>query len=198
VAIEADELYTKLVEQGSAALASAKEKLASDDKFGGALEVISANRIYGSLTELKKDLVSAERELNKDPQLKEIVKQAEALDRALALAVQKNATTKKSGLNALGVVMTRYPGTPAAELAEAKLTELGGEVPSETSAGSTAATGEFRLWTDATGKFRIEAELVSVVDGKVMLKKKEGNVITVPLDKLSAEDQEFLKEKEAR
>src|SRR5256885_1360485 len=56
---------------------------------------------------------------------------------------------------------------------------------------------EGREWTDTTGKFKIEAELVAVRNGKVILEKPDGSVITVPLDKLSANDQAFLKAKEA-
>ncbi len=54
-----------------------------------------------------------------------------------------------------------------------------------------------REWTDVTGKFKIEAELVAIRNGKVILEKADGSVITVPLDKLSANDQAFLKAKEA-
>src|SRR5436305_5484135 len=53
-----------------------------------------------------------------------------------------------------------------------------------------------REWADVTGKFKIEAELVAVRNGKVILEKTDGTVITVPLDKLSAADQAFLKAKE--
>jgi hypothetical protein len=117
---------------------------------------------------------------------------------ALARAEQKNATTRKSGVNALGLVVTRYPGTPAASLAEAKLAELGEEVPA---AGSTPPTQPSpteaitRIWTDSTGKFRVEAELIAVAGGKVQLKKSDdGAVIAVPLDKLSEEDRRFLEQ----
>jgi mono/diheme cytochrome c family protein len=54
-----------------------------------------------------------------------------------------------------------------------------------------------REWADATGKFKVEAELVAVRSGKVILEKPDGSVISVPLDKLSAADQAFLKSKEA-
>jgi mono/diheme cytochrome c family protein len=54
-----------------------------------------------------------------------------------------------------------------------------------------------REWADATGKFKVEAELVAVRSGKVFLERRDGSVISVPLDKLSAADQEFLKSKEA-
>ena len=49
-----------------------------------------------------------------------------------------------------------------------------------------------RIWSNDSGKFRIEAEFVKVADGKVQLKRKNGEVITVPLDRLSKADQEFI------
>ncbi len=185
---EADALYAQLVEQGRAALVAAQEQLAGNDKFAGVLAVFTANRVFGNLVELKKDLVTAEREIGKDQSLKEIVKQAEALDRALAQA--GNKTTRKNAPAAFELVMTRFPGTPAAELAKTKLAELGVEKPAADAAIATASG--VRTWSDTTGKFRIEAELVKVEDGKVELKRKDGQNVTVPLDKLSKDDQDYL------
>jgi hypothetical protein len=56
-----------------------------------------------------------------------------------------------------------------------------------------AGNGLARTWTDSTGKFKIEAELVDVEDGKVRLKKDDGSIVTVPLIKLSAGDRAFLR-----
>lgn len=53
---------------------------------------------------------------------------------------------------------------------------------------------EMRTWRDASGKFEIEAALVSVKEESVTLKKKNGRTIRVPLKKLCAEDQSFLQE----
>jgi hypothetical protein len=50
-----------------------------------------------------------------------------------------------------------------------------------------------RRWSDATGKYHVNAELIGVENGKVQLKKSDGKVITIPLAKLSAQDQEALK-----
>jgi hypothetical protein len=57
-----------------------------------------------------------------------------------------------------------------------------------------AADQEMRTWHDATGKFEIEATLVSVKDQTVTLKKKNGRTIRVSLKKLSAEDQKYVQE----
>jgi len=49
-----------------------------------------------------------------------------------------------------------------------------------------------RVWTDSTGKFKIEAELVEILDDKVRLKKKDGQELTVPVNRLSVADQTFV------
>ncbi|MDZ7617548.1 MAG: SHD1 domain-containing protein, partial [Patescibacteria group bacterium] len=53
--------------------------------------------------------------------------------------------------------------------------------------------GVARTWTDTTGTYRIEAEFVDVVEGKVHLKRADGSVIAVPLDKLSDADRDHIK-----
>lgn len=48
-----------------------------------------------------------------------------------------------------------------------------------------------RIWNDATGDFSLEGEFVELKNGKVVIKKTDGKVISIALDKLSKEDQEF-------
>lgn len=49
-----------------------------------------------------------------------------------------------------------------------------------------------RMWRDATGKFSIEAKLLKIKDGAVLLEKPDGTTIVVPIAKLSQEDQAFV------
>ncbi len=51
-----------------------------------------------------------------------------------------------------------------------------------------------RNWQDSTGNFSVQAELVDVVDGKVWLKKQNGKVIKVPIERLSKKDQAYLED----
>lgn len=55
------------------------------------------------------------------------------------------------------------------------------------------AAPETRTWTDSTGTHTVEAQLVDVKDGKVHLKKIDGTVAVVPLEKLSEADQRFVR-----
>ena len=50
-----------------------------------------------------------------------------------------------------------------------------------------------RQWTDRSGSYSVEAELVKVEDGRVHLKKPDGKIVTVPQDRLSDVDQRYLK-----
>lgn len=59
--------------------------------------------------------------------------------------------------------------------------------------GDAAPTGDFRIWIDITGKFRIEAKFVAIENNAVKLVRKDGTSLNVPLAKLSEADREFAK-----
>lgn len=55
-------------------------------------------------------------------------------------------------------------------------------------------SAEVRKWTDITGKFSVEAELVEIQGKNVLLKRQDdGRVATVPIARLSKADQEYLR-----
>ena len=56
---------------------------------------------------------------------------------------------------------------------------------------------EMRIWTDSTGKFTIEASLVSFEDDTVKLQNKDGKVLTLAIDKLSEADKMYLSESDS-
>jgi hypothetical protein len=59
---------------------------------------------------------------------------------------------------------------------------------------AAAKNTDFRTWSDKSGKYQLEAQLVTRVDDKVVLKRHDnGELITLPIDKLSQLDQDFLK-----
>lgn len=51
---------------------------------------------------------------------------------------------------------------------------------------------ELRIWREVTGKFSVEATLVEKTSTDVVLRKKDGKIVTVPLTKLSPEDVDFV------
>jgi hypothetical protein len=51
-----------------------------------------------------------------------------------------------------------------------------------------------RTWSDASGKFTIEARLARQNSGNAFLERTDGKVVQVPIDRLSAADQTYLQE----
>ena len=49
-----------------------------------------------------------------------------------------------------------------------------------------------RAWVDNTGTFKIQGRLIAILDGKVRLLKDTGKTTTVPLNRLSAADREYV------
>lgn len=52
-----------------------------------------------------------------------------------------------------------------------------------------------RTWTDASGQFKIKADFVSYAAGQVKLKKADGSVIEIPMERLSEEDQKWIRKR---
>ena len=51
---------------------------------------------------------------------------------------------------------------------------------------------EYRTWTDASGKYTIEAEMTSIIGDKVSLKTRDGRTIQIPAADLSSNDRKFI------
>ena len=54
------------------------------------------------------------------------------------------------------------------------------------------ARTQMRTWKDDTGEFSVEASFEELTSAGVRLKRREGAVVTVPLQRLSSESREFL------
>jgi hypothetical protein len=61
-----------------------------------------------------------------------------------------------------------------------------------------SALAETRTWTDSTGKHKIEAEFIEILEGQVKLQRPDGKRVSLPLAKLSKPDQAYLKEEMKR
>lgn len=83
---------------------------------------------------------------------------------------------------------------------------LSAEAPSEEAATKSEAARllskvptpvvhEIREWTDSTGRFKIRARFVSYALGKLKLAKEDGSEIELQIDRLSEEDQAFVRAK---
>jgi SLA1 homology domain 1, SHD1 len=62
---------------------------------------------------------------------------------------------------------------------------------------AVAPLAQARTWTDATGRYTVEADLIAFNDHTVVIERADHELGAVPIDKLSAADHEYLKSKEA-
>ncbi|MEK6233079.1 MAG: SHD1 domain-containing protein, partial [Planctomycetales bacterium] len=76
--------------------------------------------------------------------------------------------------------------TPVAEASAERIAELTG------AAVARIKPQRYRVWTDAAGKFEIEAMLLGRRDAMVRLKRKDGPVIEAPIDQFSETDRSYL------
>jgi hypothetical protein len=63
-----------------------------------------------------------------------------------------------------------------------------------TAASGPVSDGTYRTWTDDSGTFRIEAKYLATDGEKVRLAKKDGREISVPINRLSQADRQFVEE----
>ena len=70
----------------------------------------------------------------------------------------------------------------------------GASYPSaEPESSDTVSAAPMRTWSDSTGKFQVEAQLVEKTEQSVTLKRANGKIAKVPLNKLSKDDLAYLK-----
>ena len=50
-----------------------------------------------------------------------------------------------------------------------------------------------RTWTDTTGKYKIEGEFIKLTDGQVDVRRDDGKLVRIPLEKLSEADQQYAR-----
>lgn len=79
------------------------------------------------------------------------------------------------------------PATPATHSSEES-----GDAPH-----TDAPADALRTWTDVTGQHRTEAEFLSLTGTQVQLRKMDGSIVTVPMEKLSREDRAYAQRKSA-
>jgi hypothetical protein len=198
-AVEADGFAQKLVEQGKTALTGANNKLGQEaTRLEGALALAETKRIYSALPPLKGDLAAAASAARTNPELRGTLKLAEQLDEARDL-LQK-PTGQRRAVTALNRIIAENPGTLAAKMAGDWLQEQN-LAATPAVAAPTAADKTFRLWTSDRGT-TIDAALVNYgygdpatkKDPYVVLEKRDGQQITVPLARLSADSQQLVTE----
>ncbi len=81
---------------------------------------------------------------------------------------------------------------PPAEPSDAEMPTP--DEPDESPADEPPKYPRLRKWTSAGGGFTVEAEIISMTDDNVELKRADGKVIKVPFDKFSESDRKYIEE----
>ena len=186
--VEANALATKLVARGKLELAQIEKSLAKQqDPCPPLLALVTAERAYRPLNVLNREIGSALRDASREPELKPVLAQARAIDKARLRATVRGGLSKAiRDLTAL-VILNR--GGAAEATARVELQKLAGkdyQVPE-------LVPGKLRTWQDDTGKFRIVAKLVKQQGSKVELERENGERLTVPITRLSTVDRALLR-----
>lgn len=194
LALEADQMVQQVAETGNKNIEAARTQLGvPETALDGALTLVEGQRAYAGFPELRSQVVSSLREAKRDDALESLIKQAESLVRARNYAASEKVTNQRKAVSTYELVIKRFPNTPGAKIAREELASidpdakaLSAEVPAEITADV------FRTWTDATGEFKIEAKVVRQKQGFVQLQKRDGELVSLKIEKLSPADQDFL------
>ena len=107
------------------------------------------------------------------------------------LGVQRRSEVR-AAVELAGACQVRPGRTVAVALALGVLLPVVAAPSSRAAAQSEASKP--RTWTDSTGKFTVEATLIEAKDDQVNLKRSDGKIVTLPMDRLTHTDQEFAQE----
>ena len=103
-----------------------------------------------------------------------------------AAELKKAGNSDEANANLLKI-LERFPDTEAAKQAK---TQLG--MSSDSTSAESSITDSQRTWTDKTGQYQIEAAFVDRLGNTIRLRKPDGSIIELEIDKLSNFDQRFV------
>ena len=188
-------LIAQLSEKAGGEMKLAETQLTSNQPIAGAMTLVAVRRVYGKLPEVDTAVSAELTKLAGAESTRNLLEQAEALDRGQAAEA---ALQNRLALVAYQSVVSKYARTDAAKIAQSRIDVIESKTSAATSTeadpeGEGSDTpSELRTWKDATGKFQVQARLVDRVGDQVRLETSQGRVISVPVDKLSEADQQFL------
>jgi hypothetical protein len=163
-------------------------------RFEDVYTLVAAQESYKQFPQFSDSLKKIRRALSRPAEIKVTALQATALYRARSLADSPAKSTRNRARAALQRISTKYPGTQVDKLAQAELAEIGPRAKPEPKR-DVAKLEPFRTWTDTTGKFAQEAQLVEFAGGIATLKKRDGTEVKIPEKRLSEADRKHLEDR---
>lgn len=121
-AVEVEKFAAKLTEQAATKVADGEARLGDTSKeVEGAVLIVETMRLYGRLPGVQSTVAPKVAALRRDPRYKLTFTQAELIDKAQSYVAKKQTRQART---AFEQVIAKYPDTPAAALAQARLAEL--------------------------------------------------------------------------
>jgi len=189
VAAELNALAKGVLVQAEKTIEETKTQLADPEtRFDAAMKLAAAKVAYAQLTDVRTKVKAAYDEFKDDEEAKDALQKADLIQRALFRRSLRNGD--KLAVKDLTRVIEQYPDTQAAERAAAYIEQITGEPPQVDP--PDADDDGYRVWTDVTGKHRIEAKFVARKEGWVQLETRAGKKISLPIAKLSPADREVV------
>ncbi len=65
--------------------------------------------------------------------------------------------------------------------------------PAENDPFASNPTGGYRLWTDGSGKYQVEARFVEIIGTKARLQRPDGRYVRIEIQRLCSLDQGLIK-----
>ena len=198
VAVQADGFAKKLVEQGRAALTAANDKLGQEaTRLEGALALAETKRIYSALPPLKNEIVAAANAARTNPDLRDTLQIGRAIGRGSRPAAEAGRPAPRR--DGAQPHHRRQPRHARGQVGRRVVAGAGsGRNPRTPPQPRPTPPRRFASWTSDRGT-TLEAALVDFgygdpaakKDPYVVLEKRDGQRITVPFARLSAESQQL-------
>lgn len=195
--LKADEIFKRAADAAVREVHSSCDAAKSSaNPFDLVLKIVETRAAFESFVETRKAIDPVFLEIKKDDKLQPLIKPCELLVTARRSASAENPRTRRRAESGYSAVIRKYPDSPAERLARAELRELnpGAEAlqsPSEAPKPSNKRLP--RLWSSREGGYSVTAQLVSIQQDAAVLRKTDGQIVKVPLEKLSEKDLEYLK-----
>ena len=96
-----------------------------------------------------------------------------------------------------GIVKVQVAGTPSNRVVSVpkqlvRRAQVADSTAADSSKPESQPLPELRVWTVSTGQHKVEAEFVEIAAGKVTLRKLDGSLAVLPLERLSEEDRGYI------
>ncbi|MEE2639926.1 MAG: SHD1 domain-containing protein [Planctomycetota bacterium] len=193
-AITNNSLAGQMTASVSELVAGYGENLDSENRFASTVKAIQLKSDIGTLQPFRIPLNELEKKLRAACESPQEFSEIRNVATAISKLDHKTRSIRQRAVSTLQSFAEKTENSAGRQY----VNDLLKNVPADDLSPATPSggSGMLRTWTSSDGKFKVEAELLSFDGVTVKLKKLNGDVISVPLNRLSRDDQSFASQKE--